>query len=47
MILAAVELYTNPQLRERAKAEFTAARGEGNVYQSLLGNRDPPLDYDR
>ena len=47
MILAAVELYTNPQLRETAKAEFTAARGEGYVYQSLLGDREPPLDYRR
>ncbi|QYJ07173.1 amidohydrolase [Qipengyuania flava] len=47
MILAAVELYTNPQLRERAKAEFIAARGEGYVYESLLGDRKPPLDYRR
>ena len=47
MILAAVELYTNPRLRERAKAEFTAARGEDYVYESLLGDRDPPLDYRR
>lgn len=27
MVLAAVELYTNPQLRKTAKAEFTAALG--------------------
>ena len=47
MILAAVELYTNPQLREQAKAEFIAARGEGYEYESLLGDRDPPLDYRR
>ncbi|MDG5748226.1 amidohydrolase [Qipengyuania sp. XHP0207] len=47
MILAAVELYTNPDLRERAKAEFTQARGEDYVYESLLGDRDPPLDYRR
>ena len=47
MILAAVELYTTPRLRERAKAEFTAARGEDYVYESLLGDRDPPLDYRR
>ena len=47
MVLAAVELYTNPELRERAKAEFTQARGEDYVYESLLGDRDPPLDYRR
>ena len=45
MVLAAVELYTNPQLRDRAKAEFTAALGEGYIYESLLGDRAPPLDY--
>ncbi len=45
MMLAAVELYTNPSLREQAKAEFVQARGEDYVYQSLLGDRDPPLDY--
>ncbi|RXZ64864.1 amidohydrolase [Pelagerythrobacter rhizovicinus] len=45
MALAAVELFTNPELRERARAEFEAARGENYEYRSLLGDRDPPLDY--
>lgn len=45
MTLAAVELFTNPELRERARAEFEAARGENYEYRSLLGDRDPPLDY--
>ena len=45
MVLAAVELYTNADLRAAAKAEFAAARGETYVYRSLLGDRDPPLDY--
>ncbi len=45
MVLAAVELYTNPQLRETAKAEFAEARGADYVYESLLGDRKPPLDY--
>ena len=45
MVLAAVELYTNPALREAAKAEFIAARGENYTYESLLGDRAPPLDY--
>ncbi len=47
MALMAVELFTNPQLRASARTEFDAARGEGHVYQSLLGDRDPPLDYRR
>ncbi|GMM94570.1 amidohydrolase [Qipengyuania sp. MTN3-11] len=45
MVLAAIELYTNPQLRETAEAEFAAALGEDYVYESLLGDRAPPLDY--
>ncbi len=45
MVLAAVELYTSPQLRETAKAEFAEARGADYVYESLLGDRKPPLDY--
>ena len=45
MTLAAVELYTNPELRAQARTEFEAARGEGYEYRSLLGDRDPPLDF--
>lgn len=45
MTLAAIELYSNPELRARARAEFDAARGEDYEYRSLLGDRDPPLDF--
>ena len=45
MALMAVELYENPDLRAAAKAEFDASRGPGYKYKSLLGDRDPPLDY--
>ncbi|MGB5484174.1 amidohydrolase [Parasphingorhabdus sp.] len=45
LTLAAIELYTNPELRAEAKAEFDKARGPDYVYKSLLGDRDPPLDY--
>lgn len=45
MTLAAIELYTNPELRTQARAEFDAARGENYEYRSLLGDRDPPLDF--
>jgi len=45
LALAAIELYTNPELREAAREEFETARGENYKYQSLLGDRDPPLDY--
>lgn len=45
LTLAAIELYTNPALREEARAEFDKARGPDYQYKSLLGDRDPPLDY--
>jgi aminobenzoyl-glutamate utilization protein B len=45
LALAAIELYTNPELRAEAKAEFDRARGPDYKYKSLLGDRDPPLDY--
>jgi aminobenzoyl-glutamate utilization protein B len=45
LTLAAIELYTNPELRAEAKAEFDKARGPDYVYKSLLGDREPPLDY--
>ncbi|WP_284123741.1 amidohydrolase [Parerythrobacter aestuarii] len=45
MTLMAIELFTDPELRAAAKAEFDASRGEDYEYVSLLGDRDPPLDY--
>ena len=45
LALAAIELYSNPELRAQAKAEFEEARGENYKYYSLLGDREPPLDY--
>lgn len=45
LALAAVELFENEELRDAARAEFNEARGEDYKYYSLLGDRDPPLDY--
>ena len=45
LTLMAAELYTNPELRAAARAEFDASRGEGYEYVSLVGDREPPLDY--
>ncbi|MBU2340352.1 MAG: amidohydrolase [Alphaproteobacteria bacterium] len=47
MALMAVELFQNEELREAARAEFDASRGADYVYRSLLGDRDPPLDFRR
>ncbi len=43
--LAAIELFENPELRAEAMAEFDERRGEDFVYEALLGDRSPPLDY--
>ncbi len=41
----AAELFQSPETIEAAKAEFDEARGEGFVYEALVGDREPPLDY--
>jgi aminobenzoyl-glutamate utilization protein B len=43
--LTAIELYTNPQLVTKAKAEFESKRGREFKYEPLLGDRAPALDY--
>ena len=43
--LAAIELFENDALREAARAEYLAKRGEDFRYEALLGDRAPPLDY--
>lgn len=45
LTLAGIELFTNPELREAATKEFHEARGQNYTYKSLLGDREPPLDY--
>ncbi len=45
LTLAAIELFQNEELRAAAREEFDAARGEDYKYYSLLGDREPPLDY--
>lgn len=45
MALAAIQLFTDPALRQAARAEFDASRGPNYKYVSLLGDRKPPLDY--
>lgn len=45
MSTAAIRLYTDEDLRAAATAEFRSQRGEGFVYEALLGDRAPALDY--
>ena len=43
--LAAIELLQNEAMLKAAQAEFDAWRGDDFVYEALLGDRPPPLDY--
>jgi len=45
LVAIAQELYQNPDLRAEATAEFRKNKGENFVYEALLGDRKPPLDY--
>lgn len=45
MSLTAIEIYSNPSIVVEAKAELDRRRGENFVYEALLGDRKPPLDY--
>lgn len=43
--LTAIDLFNNPKLLKDAKSEFEQSRGKNFVYESLLGDRKPALDY--
>ncbi|MFQ5537600.1 MAG: amidohydrolase [Gemmatimonadota bacterium] len=45
LAMSAVDLFSNPDLVASIQAEFQERRGPDFVYEPLLGDRDPPLDY--
>jgi len=45
LALTAIDLLTDPALREAAKAEYETRVGPDFVYVPLVGDRKPPLDY--
>lgn len=45
MAMTAVDLYMNPANIAKAKEEFEAKRGKEFKYESLVGDREPPLDF--
>lgn len=45
LAMMAIDLFTRPELVAAAKAEHAERIPEGWVYEPLLGDRDPPLDY--
>lgn len=45
LTLSAMDFFSNKDLLEKAKEELTSQRGADFIYKSLLGDREPPLDY--
>ena len=45
LAFSAWDLFTQPAVLAAAREEFERRRGEDYVYESLVGDRDPPLDY--
>ncbi|MEE8109023.1 MAG: peptidase dimerization domain-containing protein, partial [Gammaproteobacteria bacterium] len=45
LALTARELYADPALLARAQKEFAEKRGADFIYEPLLGDREPPLDF--
>lgn len=45
MAITAIDLYKDQSIIERAKAKLEKLRGKDFKYESLVGDRKPPLDY--
>ena len=45
LALTAFDIYNDPSVIAKAKAELEKSRGDNFKYESLLGERGPPLDY--
>jgi aminobenzoyl-glutamate utilization protein B len=45
LTLTAVDLFESPKVLADAKAEWQRRVGPGFFYESLVGDRPPPLDY--
>lgn len=45
LALTALDVFKNPKLAEDAKAELDRRRGANFKYESLVGDREAPLDY--
>jgi aminobenzoyl-glutamate utilization protein B len=45
LAMSAVDLFTQPSLVTAAKGEYRERVGPNFVYRSLVGDREPPLDY--
>ena len=43
--LTALDIFKSPQITKKALEELNRRRGDDFKYESLLGDREPPLDY--
>lgn len=43
--MTGVDLFKNPEIIKKAKAELEQKRGADFKYRALVGDRKPPLDY--
>lgn len=45
LTLTAMDIFKDPSIATKAKAELDQRRGSGFTYEALTGERKPPLDY--
>jgi aminobenzoyl-glutamate utilization protein B len=45
LTLTGMDLFNNPDMCEKAKKELTEKTGADFQYNSLIGDRKPPLDF--
>lgn len=45
LTLTAIDIFNDPAVTQKAKAELIRRQGKNFVYEALVGDRQPPLDY--
>jgi aminobenzoyl-glutamate utilization protein B len=45
LTLTAIDIFTDPAVTQKAKEELIRRQGKNFVYEALVGDRQPPLDY--
>ncbi|MFY0688776.1 MAG: amidohydrolase [Cyclobacteriaceae bacterium] len=43
--LSAIDIFKTPEVTDKAKSELADRQGKDFVYEALIGDREPPLDY--
>jgi len=45
MAMSVIDIFKDPTIAERAKAELEKRRGKDFIYEPIIGDREPALDY--